>query len=222
MSVKGIQDLRARFLADNKIDHKEVSSLIKEAEDGFLFIKHVSTSEKQELTQLLEQHADKFEPGAKEKLAAFLGIQLVTPAGLQQSLGKLKSSLEAAQDGAGQVDLQKVARGVDGDRAAEAALGVVEKEFSTARPVTVPTSCGGSSTSMVEEKPTTINGAKASTVFNALVEAKREISNLDRDGNQVLSAEERAAAGQLDGLSGHVVKAAVDEAAKPKRVGTSC
>ncbi|MFH1808306.1 MAG: hypothetical protein ABIJ09_06170 [Pseudomonadota bacterium] len=222
MSVKGLQDLRARFMTDRRIDHSEVNSLIKEAKDGFLFFKHVSKKEKAELTELIEQHADKFEPGAKEMLAGFLGIRLVTPGGLAESLNMLKGAMEQARDGSGQVNLDRVASLIKGDTEAEAALEVVKREFATSRPVTVTTSCGGTSTSEVEEPARTLNLAKASSVFDALVDAKSKISDLDRDGNQVLSEQERAAASQLDGLSGRVARATVDRAARPEKVGTSC
>ncbi|MBN2361304.1 MAG: hypothetical protein JXR83_17755 [Deltaproteobacteria bacterium] len=221
MSVKGIQELRTRFLADNKIDKKEVDALIKQAEDGFLFIKHVSKEEKRELGKLLEVHADKFEPGAKEKLAQFLGVPLVTSRLLETSLAKLKSELEAARDSSGKVDLEKVASQIRGDRTAEAALEAIKMEFATPTPVTVSTGCS-TETVMRDLPAKTISGAKVSSVFDALIEAKREIAGLDQNGDRQLDHLEQAAADRLHGLSGRVVKAAIEDAAKPERVGTSC
>lgn len=223
MSVKGIQNLRARFLQDYKIDNKEVKSLIKEAEDGFMFFKHVSTSEREELVDLLEKHQDKFEPGARDKLASFLGLRMptVTSDDLAAAFAKLENSMEAARDSTGQVNLEQVAGLVRGDSAAEAALDVIRRAFATTQPVTVSTGCG-TTTEMRDVAPTSIGGERARSVFDALVGAKQEVSSLDSDGDRILSKAERDQADRLSGLSGRMVKAAVDEAEKPQPVGSSC
>ncbi|MFH1807299.1 MAG: hypothetical protein ABIJ09_01040 [Pseudomonadota bacterium] len=76
MTVSGIRKLQTAILADNKIDKGEVDKLINKAKDWF----GVTKAEKNELKQILEQHADKFDPDAKQKLAKFLKIKLDDPA----------------------------------------------------------------------------------------------------------------------------------------------
>lgn len=224
MSVDGIRRLRARILADNKIDNNEVKELIKEAQDGFWFFKHVSRAERQELRNLLEEHQDRFEPGAKEKLADFLGLRAptVTADDIAAAFAQLQGAMEQSRDSAGRVDLAKVAVQVQGDKAAEAALEVIKSEFSTLETVTINDSCSGPRTETRRVAPTSLTGQRASSVFDALVSAKQDAAGLDSDGDRVLSKAEREGANQLAGLSGRMVKAAVDEAGKIEPIGTSC
>jgi len=224
MSVDGIRRLRARFQADSKIGNNEVTELIKEAEDGFLFFKHVSGGERRELRDLLEKHQDQFEPGAKDRLASFLGLKAptVTADDIAAAFSLLQGAMEGARDGSGRVDLDKVAMQIQGDKAAETALEVIKGEFSSMQPVTVTSSCGGTSTEMRNVAPASLTGQRASNVFDALINAKREAVDLDANSNGVLEKAERDSADQLNGLSGRIVKAVVDEAGKIEPVGTSC
>lgn len=224
MSVDGIKILRARILDCDKIGNNDVKELIKEAEDGFLFFKHVSRAERKELRDLLEQHQDKFEPDAKNRLADFLGLRAPTVRSddIGAAFAMLQDALETARDTTGRVDLGKVALLIQGDKAAEAALEVIKSEFSSVQPVTVSDGCSGTTTEMRDTPATSLTFQRASTVFNALLNATQEAARLDTDGDRVLSKAERDNADELNGLGGRMVKAAVDEAGKIEPVGTSC
>ena len=64
-----VRKLARTVLADGRVTPDEVRALVDEAENDFFVI---SGSERRALQHMLDEHGDRFDPSAREALAAFL------------------------------------------------------------------------------------------------------------------------------------------------------
>ncbi|MEW5849527.1 MAG: hypothetical protein AB2A00_11985 [Myxococcota bacterium] len=90
-----IRALTQTLVRDGKIDTPDANTLL----DAALSDKVLSTVERNELKEVLAQHADKFQGEAKDKLNAFLGMQSAALRNMSRELEKNDGIIDAAEAG---------------------------------------------------------------------------------------------------------------------------
>lgn len=130
-------------------------------------------------------------------------------ADMNQSLAKLQDAIDAVKTSQGTVNVKKLEAKLADDPMTQQAFSAIKDKFSHTE-TRVVSSCGGSNRKQVKVDPTTLKAEEVQDVMTALIAAKRKATGLDRNRDGKISAKEAKHAANLKGLSGEMIRAAIE------------